>query len=393
MRVLILSFYYPPDLSAGSFRTKALVDALCKVAGQDLLIDVITTVPNRYSSLETVTEAFGDEPGVKVTRIALPPHKSGMVDQSRAFLSYARAAMSATRDGHWDIVFATSSRLMTAALGAWISRKVRAPLYLDIRDLFTDTISDLLKGNAVRLVLPFMRWLERRTFRSAKRLNVVSVGFLDHVRSVAPNADLKVFTNGIDEEFLTADFTKAPTPSEELPLVLYAGNIGDGQGLHNILPEAAMLLDGRARFRVIGDGGRRRQLEAGLAAGGVRNVELLGAMPRAHLQEHYRAADVLFLHLNDIDAFRKVLPSKIFEYAATGKPILAGVAGSAAEFLLREAAGSAVFHPCDVEGMVDAFGQMDLSGPINRQAFRAKFARSVIMEEMARDILALGNKN
>jgi len=31
-------------------------------------------------------------------------------------------------------------------------------------------------------------------------------------------------------------------------------------------------------------------------------------------------ADVLFLHLNAYKAFEKVLPSKIFEYAATGRP-------------------------------------------------------------------------
>ena len=48
------------------------------------------------------------------------------------------------------------------------------------------------------------------------------------------------------------------------------------------------------------------------------------------------STDVLFLHLNDYSAFRKVIPSKIFEYAATGKPIVAGVSGYAAEFLRHE---------------------------------------------------------
>ena len=48
MRVLLLTFYYPADLSAGSFRAKALVDALRRQGGDDLSIDVVTTVPNRY---------------------------------------------------------------------------------------------------------------------------------------------------------------------------------------------------------------------------------------------------------------------------------------------------------------------------------------------------------
>ena len=56
-------------------------------------------------------------------------------------------------------------------------------------------------------------------------------------------------------------------------------------------------------------------------------MQIIDPVSRSDLFDEYKNADVLFLHLNDYAAFRKVLPSKIFEYAATGKPILAGVAG------------------------------------------------------------------
>ena len=72
---------------------------------------------------------------------------------------------------------------------------------------------------------------------------------------------------------------------------------------------------------------------------------LLQPVKRDELIEIYQSADVLFLHLNDFDAFKKVLPSKIFEYAATGKPIWAGVAGYAAEFITSKIENSAVFFP------------------------------------------------
>ena len=48
-------------------------------------------------------------------------------------------------------------------------------------------------------------------------------------------------------------------------------------------------------------------------------------MPQHELLNYYNQANILFLHLNSIKAFEKVLPSKIFEYAASNKPILAGV--------------------------------------------------------------------
>ena len=51
------------------------------------------------------------------------------------------------------------------------------------------------------------------------------------------------------------------------------------------------------------------------------------------LLEYYKNADILFLHLKNIAAFKRVLPSKVFEYGALGKPIVAGVSGYSANFI------------------------------------------------------------
>lgn len=390
MRLLILTFYYPPDLSAGSFRTSALVDALQALRLEGLHVDVITTTPNRYHDMADGAAAFEDHGWLTIRRIPLPPHRSGAADQARAFLAFAPAVLRAIRGKEWDAVFATSSRLMTAALGAEVARRAKAPLYLDIRDLFADTMGDLLSGSPLRVLLPLFRQIEKWTFRRADRVNLVSAGFLDHASRVAPDHQYRLFTNGIDDGFLSEDFEQPARGDPAVPLVVYAGNIGDGQGLHRVLPDAAARLDGRARFRVVGDGGRCGALEAALEARGVSNVERLPPVARARLNEHYREADILFLHLNDHDAFRKVLPSKIFEYAATGKPILAGVAGHAADFLRREVPGAVVFAPCDSEGMARAFAQLrTLGARIDRPAFREAYARRTIMTRMAADLIDL----
>ena len=48
LRVLVLSFYFRPDLSAGSFRASTLVDSLLAILPAGASIEVITTAPNRY---------------------------------------------------------------------------------------------------------------------------------------------------------------------------------------------------------------------------------------------------------------------------------------------------------------------------------------------------------
>jgi hypothetical protein len=106
---------------------------------------------------------------------------------------------------------------------------------------------------------------------------------------------------------------------------------------------------------VIGDGGRYKQLKLALEQQRCTNVELVPPMNRARLIEAYLKADILFLHLNAFPAFEKVLPSKIFEYAVLGKPILAGVAGYPAWFIQNEVDNARVFEPCNVAEAVLAF--------------------------------------
>ena len=129
-------------------------------------------------------------------------------------------------------------------------------------------------------------------------------------------------------------------------------------------------------------------LKASCRTAGVDNVELRDPIPRAALLEAYRAADVLLMHLGRLPAFEKVLPSKVFEYAALGKPILAGVAGYAAKFVEQEIVNAAVFPPGDAIAAVAAFGRLTIQDA-GRPDFAAKFGRPRIMTAMADDVLRL----
>lgn len=388
MRILVLSFYYYPDLSAGSFRATAFVRALRKELPATAQIEVVTTSPNRYKSYGAGVAAVEAEAGVDVHRIALPKHASDMAGQTRAFVCFAIQVRNYTRGKRYDLVFATSSRLLTAALGALIARRCSAKLYLDIRDIFVDTIKDVLPRPVALVAGPFAEALEKWTIGSAAHVNVVSAGFIEYFCTRYPNTKYSVFTNGIDEEFLAVD---EPVKRLRLPgplKITYAGNIGEGQGLHEILPELAARMRDRARFKVIGDGGRRTELLARLNEADVSGlVEVLPPVSRGKLIAEYLDADVLFLHLNDYPAFKKVLPSKLFEYAALGKPILAGVGGYAARFVTSEIENAVVFKPCDAEDAMRAFNELTIQ-TIVRPGFRIKYAREPIMRAMASEVRA-----
>lgn len=387
--ILILSFYYQPDLSAGSFRTTALVEALLEQQFCKIKIDVITTLPNRYNSFESRALAEENVGQLNIRRVKLPSHHSGMFDQARAFVSFAREVTKLAKGQQYDLVYATSSRLMTAALGARMARQMNTPLYLDIRDIFVDTIKDVLPKKVAFFLKPLFSAIEIWTINCAMHVNLVSQGFEPYFKERYPEQNLSCFTNGIDEEFIQQEVTNGlRTCNVSKPIrVVYAGNMGEGQGLHAIIPAIAKRLGGRVIFKLIGDGGRRVQLENALVESGVKNVELLDPMLREALIKEYLDADVLFLHLNDYDAFKKVLPSKIFEYASLGKPIWAGVSGYAAQFLDKEVSNAVVFQPCDAEQALKAFGQLVICDA-PRHDFIKKFSRKLIMRSMAADVLA-----
>ena len=384
-KLLLLSFYYPPDLSAGSFRTAALVQALEPLLEPGDQIDVVCAMPNRYAAHVTPAAAEERHGAVRIRRVDLPAHESGMRDQALAYRHYVQAVLRIAGREAFDLVYATSSRLFTAFLGALAARRLGAPLYLDLRDIFTDTMASVLKSRLKHLLLPGLRGIERFTVGQATRVNLVSGGFEPYFRRLAPHKAFRLFTNGVDDAFVQRDFSK-PAPGEP-PVILYAGNMGEGQGLEHVVPRAARLLAGKARFRLIGGGGRLAELRRRLAAEGAE-AELLDAMPRAELLDHYAQADYLFLHLNDYAAFEKVLPSKIFEYAATGKPIIAGVGGFARQFLEREVERCLLVPPRDAEALAAALaGFPPHEAP--REAFVARFGRRQIMAELARDALEL----
>jgi glycosyltransferase involved in cell wall biosynthesis len=311
-----------------------------------------------------------------------------MLDQPRAFGRFALSALQYVTGKEYDLVYATSSRLMTAALGALIAKRTGAPLYLDIRDIFVDTLTQVLPGKAAITLKPFFSILERWTIGRAKRVNLVSMGFEPYFRNRYPRQSFAFFTNGVDDEFIPSS-SRSETAQAETNgrlRIVYAGNMGEGQGLHTIVPAIAKRLGDRAEFRLIGDGGRRLHLERALARAGVKHVQVLPPVSRTSLISEYLAADVLFLHLNDYEAFKKVLPSKIFEYAASGKPIWAGVSGYAADFLRTEVTNAQIFPPCDVEQALRVFDQLEFRDE-GRAEFVSKFSRKTIMRAMAADIL------
>lgn len=389
-RILVLSFYYHPDLSAGSFRCKALVDELAKTKS---FIHVVTTTPNRYNSFKVEAQKSTRDNNITIDRVPIPNNFSGMLHQIIAFYVFYRGAKKLVEDNNYDLVFATSSRLFTAFLGAQVARKKRLPLYLDIRDLFVDTISNILPSAIVWIAKIIFTFIERYTFNSAIKINLVSGGFTSYIKEHYPDTSISHFTNGIDKEFIEASIADFKFQDSESTInILYAGNIGEGQGLHKVLPAMAAKLKNRVNIKVIGSGGLIQELHDEVSRLSLENIKIYPPVDRETLITEYTKTDILFLHLNNYPAFEKVLPSKLFEYASINKPILAGLSGYSYSFAKNEISDCHLFSPTDINEAVKAFSEINFNIQ-PREGFIQKYDREKIMSLMAKEILQLKKKH
>lgn len=385
--ILFLSFFFEPDLSAGSFRNTNLFRVLKDELPKGSHIHVITTMPNRYGSYNISTSPKEDGESFTIDRVQLQPKKKGYLGQIRSFYSYYKEVIRLSKDVNYDLVYASSSRLFTAFLGSQVAKQKNIPLYLDIRDIFVDTMNDVF-GNKLILkpLLQLFKVIERTTFKRATHINLVSEGFESYFRKYN-QCSYSFFTNGIDELFLDVPISNHSKFDDKI-CITYAGNIGSGQGLEKVIPELAEQLGDNYLIKIIGDGNTKLLLEKEIKDKALTNVLLIPPVDRLTLIDHYYKSDYLFLHLNDLDAFKKVLPSKLFEYGAFDKPIIAGVSGYAAEFIREELINSIVFEPTKTEDLINQLRSYDyyLS---NRLDFKKKYARINILKKMSESILTL----
>ena len=392
MKIVLFSFYYPPDLSAGSFRSAALSKALEKKIEINDELHVITTHPNRYLTHRVKVDNTEVKGKITIHRISLPAHRNGMISQAYTFSVFALHAFNVCRKIKPDFLIGTTSRLMTGVL-TWISaRLLRRKYYIDLRDIFSETISDLfaLKSSFLSTFFRYIfSFLDKQVLNSAAGVNVVSEGFPEYFEKKGINtSNWSFFPNGVDEEFL--DFpASVKESSKNVKTILYAGNIGNGQGLDTVIPGIAKRLGGSYRFVIIGDGGAISLLRTAIQRESISNVEILSPVSRSELIKYYMCADIMFLHLNNVPAFRRVLPSKIFEYTALKKPIVAGLNGYSAQFIKDNVPYAFLFEPGDSKAatscVFEAFDSQVPEEVVTK--FVTKYSRLSIMDRMANQLI------
>jgi len=390
--IIIMSYNYYPDISPSSFRMNSLVQNLKKVSNEKINISVICSQPSRYNVKHQTTQTESINSNIKIYRSRKINITKTFFDSVISFILYFFLCLIIFFKLPNKFVVVTSAKLGTAFLCYLLSFLYNFKYIVDLRDIFSENIESLFKNYNLFISKNFkvlFLFFEKKILSKAINVNIVSDSFKEYYYSNGLDVrNWTLFKNGIDNVFLDYNFKNQNIKSKKK--ILYVGNNGIGQALDKILPYVARKIEDNYNFTIIGSGSNHNKLNKLINEMNIKNIELLGPLPRKEILKYYKEADILFLHLNDLDSFKRVLPSKIFEYIAIGKPIMAGIPnGFALKFLNENINHFIRFNSCDSKEFLK---KIDLTQKltINEneiKIFKQKFSRDNIMSKMAENII------
>ena len=345
MNILLITQNYPPDIGAASFRMKSLVDKLIE---RKHTVTVLTGTPNRYGSFKNKNTT--SEMVEKIVRIPTRKQSSTLAIRALGFVDFFCKGYLKTKKlaKNADIIVSTTPQLLVAYLGALVKTK-RKPFILDIRDLWPDVMVEMGITTENRVSYKLLKKIEKKCYKKADEIIINSPAFETHV-SKYTDKKIHLITNGIDD-YLFEELSKLEVVSFKNPFTItYAGNLGLAQQI-DILAEIAKEFEGKFKFRIIGDGSGKKIFTEKIKEYDIQNIKIINPVPRNELIDYYKKTDAFFVHLKDIEMFKKTIPSKMFEYIATGKPVIYGLRGVASDIMAELQGKMYAFTPSDSTGL------------------------------------------
>jgi glycosyltransferase involved in cell wall biosynthesis len=327
VNVLITTSYYWPEAAGSAPYLTGLAEHLSRRGHRVVVATTFAHYPEWKSSAQGRLAASEFRVGVEIRRRVhyvprLQTARERALYEATLYVSGLTALALRPRP---DVIIGTCPSLAGGALAATASAVYGAPFGLVFQDLMglAAAQSGVRGGDRVASVV---RATELALARRATRIAVIAEGF----RRYFIAADIEPMR--IDR---LRNWTRRVEPAESAGetrrrlgwrpddfVCVHGGNMGQKQGLDNVLEAAALLQDDDVRIVLVGDGNDRVRLIEKARSRGLGNVEFIGMQGPGRWEEMMQAADVLLVNQRESVADMS-LPSKLTSYFAAGRPVVA----------------------------------------------------------------------
>ena len=260
----------------------------------------------------------------------------------------------------YDVVYSVCPPLQAALLPLLYGLVRRVPWVVHVQDFQVDAafrlgiLPDNVAGRSLYR-------LEERLLRRATRVTTITRSMAQRALDKGVSAGrLGVTPNWSDLSFVRP---APPDPGARArlgagpqhTLMVYAGNMGEKQGLEAVLEVAERLRErSDLVFALVGDGASRERLEAAAKRRSLANVRFHDLVPLPELPALLSAADV-HLVIQKAEAADLVMPSKLTNIMAAGRASVATApSGTELAEVLTSTGAGIVVRPGDVGALAQA---------------------------------------
>jgi len=364
-------------------------------------VSVITTYPHyRVPDKTRKSYSFEDASGIKIYRVSCPKFEKKnasiryeiyVQNLLSDFVFMIKAIFKTLFLENFDFVTCSSPPVLTLVAGLFAAIIRKSKLIVDIRDLWIETRVELNMLNSKPLV-KILNCIEQITLNKAEAVTCTTKGIKSNIERRLEGKETKVelLTNGIDQIMLNSE--KSPRISGSKILnsgkftILYAGRVGRLQNLSSLIDGISYLERYNFHFIIIGNGNDIESLKNKIKLLKLQNIEILPPKERSELKDCYAHSDALLVHLRNTEALKYTIPSKIFEYMVSEKPIIYGLLGEAKE-ILDECRAGIWFSPEDVNSFISS--AIELHKNYDFYIKQIPYRKKCVIEKYSRENIAI----
>lgn len=329
--ILIITSYYPPEIGAASNRIHQLARALHKM---DINVSVITPLPN-YPTGNIFDEYKGhfstktNEDSINVNRLwVFASNSRNKLHRLLSMFSYSFSLIwfFITHKIPKKVIVQSPPLFVAFTCMFFLKRKSRK-LILNVSDLWPLAGKELgvfKEGFSYSI----LEKIERFNYKRADLILGQSEEILSHVKSICPEKETFLYRNY--PNFLSPMISLDKSYERKKIKLVYAGLLGVAQGVYRLIQS----LDyNHVELHLYGSGAEQELIQQYIIKNPEKAIYYHGQVSREELHINLQRYDAALIPL--LNRIYGSVPSKIFEYARLGLPVIY-MGGGEGEYLVSK---------------------------------------------------------
>jgi glycosyltransferase involved in cell wall biosynthesis len=331
MKILFFTDHFTPEISAPGIH----IYERCKLWVEDgHKVTVVTNFPNyplgkTYDGYKNKFRSTECLDGINVIRVCTyMSENKGSFKRTLDYISYAISSfINSLFLPKPDIVISSSPHIFVPLPAIFFSFIKRVPHVVEIRDLWPESIAGNTGISKSSFIYKTFEHIEMFIYKHSKKIIVFTNSFKRNItkRGVS-QSKIEVIVNGANLDlFKTSSYDESLASSLGLKnkfVMGYIGTHGLSQGLTNAVLSSHFVCDDDIHFLFVGEGADKEKMLKEASNIKASNITFLTWQEREKMPNFWGICDVGLVHLKNDPVFKTVIPSKIFEIMACGKPII-----------------------------------------------------------------------